>query len=82
MKLLKTLNTLELHFHAIRCNGGFVNNIKELKKQGNRAIFGLIKKAREGHLPIDIQFDLFDKQILPKLLYGCEIWGYEKLVRI
>ena len=61
------------------CNGGFVNNIKELKKQGNRAIFGLIKKAREGHLPIDIQFDLFDKQILPKLLYGCEIWGYRNL---
>ena len=60
-------------------NGSFVNNIKDLKKQGNRAIFGLIKKARKGSLPIDIQFDLFDKTVLPIILYGCEIWGYRNL---
>ena len=28
-------------------------------------------------MPIDIQLDLFDKTVLPVLLYGCEIWGYE-----
>ena len=27
-------------------------------------------------LPFDIVLDLFDKMILPILLYGCEIWGY------
>ena len=60
-------------------NGKFVSNINELKKQGIRAIFDLIKKARKGNFPIDIQFDLFDKTILSKLLYGCEIWGYSNL---
>ena len=30
-------------------------------------------------LPIDIVLDLFDKMILPILLYGSEIWGYENL---
>ena len=61
------------------CNGSFVNNINELKKQGNRAIFSVIKKSRKGNLPIDIQFELFDKTVLPIILYGCEIWGYRKL---
>ena len=54
-------------------NGSFVNNINELKKQGNRAIFSVIKKSRKGNLPIDIQFELFDKTVLPIILYGCEI---------
>ena len=26
--------------------------------------------------------DLFDKMILPILLYGCEIWGFENLDNI
>ena len=51
-------------------NGKFVSNINELKKQGIRAIFDLIKKVRKGNFPIDIQFGLFDKTILSKLLQG------------
>ena len=27
--------------------------------------------------PFDMTLDLFDKMILPILLYGCEIWGFE-----
>ena len=57
-------------------NGFFKTNIEDVKANANRAIFGLIKKARKGNLPIDIQFDLFDKNVLPILLYGCEVWGY------
>ena len=33
-------------------------------------------------MPIDIVLDLFDKIILPILLYGCEIWGSENLESI
>ena len=57
-------------------NGFFKTNVKELVTKGNRSIFSLIKKARKGKLPIDIQFELFDRMVLPSLLYGCEIWGY------
>ena len=60
-------------------NGFFKNNVNDLRTKGNRAIFSLIKKARKGNLPIDIQFDLFDKTVLPIILYGCEIWGYSNL---
>ena len=28
-------------------------------------------------LPYDIIFDLFDKSVVPVLLYGREVWGYE-----
>ncbi len=57
----------------------FKNNVNELITNANRSIFGLIKKARKGSLPLDIQFDLFDKTVLPSILYGCEIWGYSNL---
>ena len=60
-------------------NGNFNKNLIDLKEQGNRAMFSIIKKARKGKLPIDIQFDLFDKLVIPVILYGCEIWGYSNV---
>ena len=60
-------------------NGNFNKNLIDLKEQGNRAMFSIIKKARKGKLPIDIQFDLFDKVVMPVMLYGCEVWGYKNL---
>ena len=30
-------------------------------------------------MPFDIQLDLFDKVVLPVLLYSCEKWGYENI---
>ena len=45
----------------------------------NKAMFGLIRKCKRLDLPLDIQLDLFDKCIVPILLYGCEVWGYENL---
>ena len=32
-------------------------------------------------LPLDLQLQLFDQLILPILLYGCEIWGFEKITQ-
>lgn len=42
-------------------------------------MYGVIKKARNLNLSVDCQLDMFDKMVLPILLYGYEIWGYEKL---
>ena len=58
-------------------NGLFNENVNVLKIQGNRAIFSLFKKARRNHLPIELQFDLFDKTVIPIILYGAEVWGYK-----
>lgn len=30
-------------------------------------------------LPIDMQIELFNINVKPVLLYGCELWGYGKL---
>ena len=45
-------------------------------------MYGLIRKIREFKLPIECQFDLFDKVVVPVLLYGSEVWGYERLEMI
>ena len=36
--------------------------------------FGLLKFFRKLMLPLDIQIELFDRLIVPILLYGCEVW--------
>ena len=54
-------------------NGNFHTNIKDLEIQGNRALYSVIKKARKENLPVDIQFELFDRTVTPVILYGCEI---------
>ena len=44
----------------------------------------VINKAGKDKLPIDLQFDLFDKMVMPVILYGCEsgdirTWGHWKI---
>ena len=45
-------------------------------------MFSLLKNIRLKQLPIDVQLQLFDSVVLPVLLYGCEIWGFENLAII
>ena len=45
-----------------------------LYDKASRALFGLLKKCRKLMLPLDIQIELFDRLIVPILLYGCEVW--------
>ena len=59
-------------------NGSFNLAIENLQTQASRAMFSLISRARRLRLPIDMQLELFDKTVLPILLYGCEIWGHSK----
>ena len=58
-------------------NGKFNKAKKLLVDQGKRAMYALISKSRKLNLPIDIQIHLFDTLVMPILLYGCEIWGFE-----
>ena len=48
-----------------------------VKDQATKAMFALLSKGRRLKLPIDIMLDLFDKMVVPVLLYGCEVRGYE-----
>lgn len=39
-------------------------------------------KAKKLRLPVDIQLDLFDRLVVPIMIYGCEVWGFENLKQI
>ena len=58
-------------------NGNFHKFKVNLKEQAERAIFALLNKCNTLYLPIDVQLDLFEKTILPIMIYDCEVWGYE-----
>ena len=60
-------------------NGTFTKAKKAAYDKASRAMFSLLQTARRQNLPIDVVMDLFDKMVVPVLLYGCEIWGYENL---
>ena len=60
-------------------SGSFCKAKKHLYEQAQKAMYGVIRKIRQFNLPLECQLDLFDKIVVPVLLYGCEIWGFESL---
>ena len=63
-------------------NGSFVKHKKHVIDQSQKATFALLSRSRQLDLPIDLQLELFDSLIMPILLYGCEIWGFENITMI
>lgn len=52
--------------------------LETLASQAAKATYMIRFINREcNHLPVSLQFDLFDKIALPILLYGSEVWGFE-----
>lgn len=60
-------------------SGSFCKAKKHLVEQAQKAMYSIIRKIRLFNLPMEQQFDLFDKVVVPVLLYACEIWGYENI---
>ena len=48
---------------------------KCLYDQASRSMFALLKKCRRLMLPLDIQIELFNRIVVPVLLYACEVWS-------
>ena len=63
-------------------NGSFRKAIDKQVSQAKRAMCLLLQKAKILHLPVDIVIELFDVCVVPVLLYGSEIWGFENVVKI
>ena len=57
----------------------FAKAMKRQLDQGRRAQFSMLIKARNFDLPIDIQTKLFESIVCPILLYGSEVWGFQKI---
>ena len=45
--------------------------------QTRKAMFSILRKSRKLQLPVDLQLQLFDSMVVPILLYGSEITGFE-----
>ena len=56
-------------------NNTFAKDMKKQLDQGHRAQFSMLIKARN----LDIQIKLFESIICPILLYGSEVWGFQKI---
>ena len=59
-------------------NASFIKHKKHLLEQGRKAMFSVLRKTRKLNLPVDMQLQMFDCMVVPILLYGAEIYGYEK----
>ena len=57
-------------------NGSLEKAQEHLAVQGTKAMFAILKKGRRLHLDLEIQVKLFKKSVLPILVYGAEVWGY------
>jgi hypothetical protein len=60
-------------------NGNFHKAINKQITQSRRAMFNLLHKAKRLHLPLDIICELYDSLVVPILLYGSEIWGFQDM---
>ena len=57
-------------------NGNFSKAMEKQIDLAQKAMFSLLTKSRRLLLPIDLQIELFEKTVVPILLYGCEVWGH------
>ena len=55
----------------------FVKAMRKQLDQGRKAQFSMLIKGRKLELPIDIQCKLCESMVIPVVLYGCEIWGFQ-----
>ena len=57
----------------------FLKAIKHNVDHAKKAMHLLYKRILNLHIPIDLQIELFNHTIMPILLYGCEVWGFQNI---
>ena len=58
-------------------NGSFKKAQLHIYEQANKAMFSVLRNGNRLNLPLDLRLELFDSMVVPILLYGCEVWGFE-----
>ena len=64
---------------VVKFNGKFQDAKNKQILQAKKALFAIHSRKQNLQLPLDIYLNSFDTLVLPILLYGCEIWGYEEI---
>ena len=57
-------------------NTSFIKAIERHISRAKRAMFAIVTKSRRLSLPLDILFGLFDRVVLPLVLYASEIYRH------
>ena len=60
-------------------NNEFVKAMRNQLDQGRKEQFSMLIKCRKLELPRDIQCKLFEFMVIPVILHGCEIWGFQDI---
>ena len=58
-------------------NGTFLKAREKQARQARKASYSLITRIKQLNLTFEVSIELFERLIIPILLYGSEIWGYE-----
>ena len=58
------------------CNISCIKAIERHISRAKGAMFAIVTKSRRLSLPLDILFELFDRVVLPFVLYASEIYGH------
>ena len=66
----------------IKYNGPFVDLPKKMINQAQKSLHFIYKCIKNEEILIEIQLKLFDSMAEPILLYGYEVWGYEKYLKL
>ena len=57
----------------------FTSAINKRKDQGRKALHSLLWKVKRLNLPFEIAIELFERLVIPVILYGAEIWGFDNI---
>ena len=60
-------------------NGLFHKAMSKQVLQAKKSYFSMLTKVKKHNLEADVFIDLVETLIIPRLLYGSEIWGFYKL---
>ena len=63
-------------------NGTFEKAKAKQALQAKKASYGLMSRIRQHNLTFEVSIELIEKLIIPILLYGSEIWGYEDPIHL
>ena len=72
--------TFEYNYSGLLYNYSrkFTKAKTKLAEVANKAMYALLQKVRSFNLPVDMSLELFNKLVMPILLYGSKVWGYEQ----
>ena len=62
---------------CVSYNGRFLKNNQRMVEQARKAMFSVLRTSKKLQLSIDLQLQHFDNVIVPIMLYGFEVTGFE-----